>query len=109
MTSDHAADMTGDHAVDIDKHVKVYISVFVALMVLTIITVAIARLHLPVPIAVGVALLVATIKGALVAGYFMHLVSEKKLIYAVLALTVAFFVALLALPVVTHSNGFWIH
>ena len=38
----------------------------------------------------------------------MHLVSEKKLIYAVLALTVAFFVALLALPVFTHSNGFWI-
>jgi cytochrome c oxidase subunit IV len=108
MTSDHAADMTGDHAVDIDKHVKVYITVFVALMVLTIITVAIARLHLPVPIAVSVALLVATVKGALVAGYFMHLVSEKKLIYAVLALTVAFFVALLALPVVTHSNGFWI-
>jgi cytochrome c oxidase subunit 4 len=109
MTSDHAADITGDHAVDIDKHVRVYITVFVALMVLTIITVAIARLHLPVPIAVGIALLVATIKGSLVAGYFMHLVSEKKLIYAVLALTVAFFVVLLALPVVTHSNGFWIH
>ena len=61
------------------------------------------------PIAVAVALFVATIKGALVAGYFMHLVSEKKLIYAVLALTVVFFVALLALPVVTHSNGYWIH
>jgi hypothetical protein len=43
-----------------------------------------------------------------VAGYFMHLVSEKKLIYAVLALTVAFFIVLLALPVLTHSNGFWI-
>ena len=108
MTSDHAADMTGDHAVDIDKHVRVYITVFVALMVLTIITVAVSYLDLAVPIAVTVALLVATVKGALVAGYFMHLVSEKKLIYAVLVLTVAFFVALMALPVVTHSNGFWI-
>jgi hypothetical protein len=39
----------------------------------------------------------------------MHLISEKKLIYAVLALTGAFFVALMVLPVVTHSNGFWIH
>ena len=78
-------------------------------MVLTIITVAIAHLHLPMPIAVSVALLVATIKGSLVACYFMHLISEKKLIYAVLVLTVVFFVALLALPVVTHSNGFWIH
>jgi caa(3)-type oxidase subunit IV len=57
---------------------------------------------------VTVALIVATIKGALVAGYFMHLVSEKKLIYAVLALTIVFFVALIALPLFTHSNGFWI-
>jgi cytochrome c oxidase subunit 4 len=109
MTSDHAATSTaGDHAVDIDKHVRVYITVFVALMVLTIVTVAISRFHFPVPIAVTVALIVATIKGALVAGYFMHLVSEKKLIYAVLALTIVFFVALIALPVFTHSNGFWI-
>jgi cytochrome c oxidase subunit 4 len=110
MTSDHAAtSMAGDHAVDIDKHVRVYITVFVALMVLTIVTVAISYLDLAVPIAVTVALLVATIKGALVAGYFMHLVSEKKLIYAVLALTIAFFIALIALPVVTHNDGFWIN
>jgi cytochrome c oxidase subunit 4 len=100
--------MTTDHAADIDRHVKVYITVFVALMVLTIITVAISRLHLSVPVAVTVAILVATIKGSLVACYFMHLISEKKLIYAVLGLTVVFFIALLALPVITHSNGYWI-
>jgi cytochrome c oxidase subunit 4 len=100
---------TSDHAVDIDKHVRIYISVFVALMALTIITVAISRYHLPVHIAVTIALLVATIKGSLVACYFMHLISEKKLIYAVLVLTAIFFVALLFLPVVTHSDGFWIH
>ena len=100
--------MNSDHAVDIDKHVKVYITVFVALMILTIVTVAISRLHLSVPIAVTVALLVAIVKGSLVGCYFMHLISEKKLIYAVLVLTGAFFVALLALPVFTHSNGFWI-
>ena len=109
MTSDHAADLTSDHAVDIDRHVRVYITVFVALMVLTIITVAVSRLHLSVPIAVTVALLVAIIKGSLVACYFMHLISEKKLIYAVLVLTAVFFAALLALPVFTHSDGYWIH
>ena len=106
--SDHAS-VTGGHAVDIDKHVRIYITVFVALMVLTIVTVAIAQFHLPMPIAISVALLVATIKGSLVACYFMHLISERKLIYAVLVLTVVFFAALLALPVVTHSNGYWIH
>ena len=108
MTSDHAASMTDDHAADIDRHVRIYITVFVALMVLTIITVAISRVHLAVPIAVTVALLVATIKGSLVACYFMHLISEKKLIYAVLALTAAFFVVLLALPVLTVHDGYWL-
>jgi cytochrome c oxidase subunit 4 len=109
MASDHATDMTSDHAVDIDKHVRVYITVFVALMVLTIVTVAVSRYHFPVPIAVTVALIVATVKGSLVACYFMHLISEKKLIYAVLAVTVVFFAVLLALPVFTNSNGYWIH
>ena len=111
--SDHAA--TGDHEAhtghdpaDIDKHVRVYIMVFVALMVLTVVTVAISRLHLSVPVAVTVALIVATVKGGLVACYFMHLISEKKLILAVLGLTAAFFVVLLALPSLTHNNGFWI-
>jgi cytochrome c oxidase subunit IV len=108
MTSDHAASITSDHAADIDRHVRIYITVFVTLMALTIITVAISRFHLPVPIAVTVALLVAIIKGSLVACYFMHLISEKKLIYAVLVLTAAFFVALLALPVLTVHDGYWI-
>ena len=106
MTTDSIA---GDHAADIDRHVRIYITVFVALMALTIITVAVSYLHLPIGYAVAVALLVATVKGTLVACYFMHLISEKKLIYAVLVLTAVFFLALLALPAVTHSNGFWIH
>jgi len=101
--------MTTDHSVDIDRHVRVYITVFVALMALTIVTVAVSRFHLPMPIAVTVALLVAIVKGSLVACYFMHLISEKKLIYAVLILTAVFFTALLALPSVTQSNGYWIH
>ena len=101
--------MTTDHAVDIDKQVRIYITVFVSLMALTIITVAISRFHLPIHLAVAVALFVAIIKGSLVACYFMHLIAEKKLIYAVLALTAFFFAALLALPVITHSDGFWIH
>src|SRR5436190_23791895 len=100
---------TSDHAADIDKHVRVYITVFVSLMGLTIVTVAVSRFHLPVPMAITVAMIVAGIKGSLVACYFMHLMSEKKLILAVLALTVFFFIALLFLPVLTTANGFGIH
>jgi cytochrome c oxidase subunit IV len=99
---------TSDHAADIDRHVRIYITVFASLMVLTVVTVAVSRFHLPVPVAVTVALLVATIKGALVACYFMHLISEKKLIIAILALTVVFFLALVSLPFLTVHDGFWI-
>ena len=70
---------------------------------------AISYLHLPVPIAVTLALLVATVKGSLVACYFMHLISEKKLILAVLVLTALFFVALVALPVLTVTNTYGSH
>ena len=103
------ASTTTDHAADIDRHVRIYITVFVVLMVLTIVTVAISYLHLPVHLAVSVALFVAAIKGSLVACYFMHLISEKKVIYGVLVLTALFFIALLLLPVLTVRNGFGIH
>ncbi len=91
----------GNHA-DIDRHVKTYILVFVTLLVLTMVTVAVSRLHLPVHQAVAVALVVASVKGGLVASYFMHLISERKLILWVLGFTVAFFLAVLLLPMWTH-------
>ena len=93
----------GDHA-DIDRQVKTYIIIFVTLMALTFVTVAISRLHLPVPAAVGLALAVASIKGGLVAAYFMHLISERKVIYWVLGFTVACFVAVLLLPLWSHFD-----
>ena len=101
--------MSAHDPAEIDRHVRIYIVVFASLMALTLVTVAVSYLHLPLPMAILVALLIASIKGSLVACYFMHLISEKKLIYAVLALTAFFFVALLALPIVTVSDGYWIH
>ena len=56
------------------------------------------------PVAITIALLIASVKGGLVASYFMHLVSEKKVIYATLLLTVIFFAALMALPLFHHAN-----
>lgn len=93
----------GDHH-DIDRQVRTYIIVFVTLMALTIITVAISRLHLPVHAAIAIALIVASIKGGLVASYFMHLISERKLIYWVLGFTVACFITVLFLPVFTNLD-----
>jgi cytochrome c oxidase subunit 4 len=93
--------MGGDHAADIDKHVRSYMIVFGALLALTVVTVAIFYLHLSTAAAIGLALVVATIKGSLVACYFMHLISERKLIYFILIVTVLFFIPLLLLPVLT--------
>jgi cytochrome c oxidase subunit 4 len=97
--------MDSDHSEDVKKSVRTYIVVFVALMVLTIITVAISTLHLSVVAAVTVALIVAAIKGSLVASYFMHLISERKLIYATLILTGVFFILLMFLPVSTYLDS----
>jgi cytochrome c oxidase subunit 4 len=96
--------MSDAHADDIRKHVKTYMMVFGALMVLTVVTVAISYLHLEVHEAIMIALAVATVKGSLVALYFMHLNHERKLIYYSLALTVVFFVFLMILPLATNLN-----
>ena len=97
--------MSVDSVEDIKKHVKVYIMVFVALMVLTVVTVGVAYLALAVPLAITVELIIATVKGSLVASYFMHLVSEKSPIYWTLLLTAAFFLVLMFVPLLAMLDG----
>ena len=96
--------MSDSHSIDVNKHVRTYIMVFVSLMFLTLVTVAVSYLHLPVRQAIAVALVIATVKGSLVACYFMHLISEKKLILWVMLLTVVFFIVLLLVPVFTVAD-----
>jgi cytochrome c oxidase subunit IV len=91
----------------IRKEMRVYVTVFLGLAVLTAVTVyACYGLKLPVHTAIIVALIIASIKGFLVAGFFMHLLSEKKVIYGVLILTVVFFIFLMTLPISHHANPF---
>jgi len=97
--------MDDSHAQDIDKHVRTYIVVFVSLMALTLVTVAVAFIEMPVWMAIAVALFIASVKGSLVACYFMHLISEKKLILVTLIFTVFFFAGLLLLPVFTNMDA----
>ena len=96
--------MDAHSADDIKKSVKTYFTIFGALMVLTVITVGVSYVHLPLAMAVLVALVVASIKGSLVALYFMHLLHERKVIYWVLLLTVIFFVFLMFVPLFTNSD-----
>ena len=97
--------MAGSSAEDIKKHIVVYYKVFAALAVLTTVTVAISYLDFGSGAAVLVAMLVASVKGTLVACYFMHLLSERGLVFWVLGLCAVFFAFLMVLPVVTVGES----
>ncbi len=92
-------------AARVKSHLRVYVMVFVALAVLTVVTVAISYIQLPTAIAITVAMVVATVKATLVAGYFMHLLSEEKVILWLLLLCAAFLVFLFALPLGTETGS----
>ena len=89
---------------DIKKHVRVYIMVFAALAVLTVVTVAVSYLHLSIVPALVVGLFIASVKGGLVAAYFMHLISEKKVILWILILTVVFFAVMFIIFPAAHAD-----
>jgi len=82
----------------VKREIRKYLYVFYALAVLTGVTVWVSTFHLPIHTAVIIALIVAGVKGSLVAAFFMHLISERKLIFAVLLLTVFFFGMLIWAP-----------
>jgi cytochrome c oxidase subunit 4 len=87
-----------EHPDHFAHHVRRYLYVFVALIIGTIFTVWASYIHFSSrEINIAVALLIASCKAFLVAGYFMHLISEKKLIYGILGFTVFFFTGLMAL------------
>jgi cytochrome c oxidase subunit IV len=96
MHSDRAA---------VEKSVRHYMIVFGLLMVFTVLTVTASRFHFAVPIAITIALVIAGLKGPMVAGVFMHLSHERRWIYGSLILTFAFFLVLLFVPLLTSLDG----
>ena len=88
----------------IRKSIRSYGIVGGLLLVFTGVTVAANQFHLAVPVAITVALIIATMKGSMVASIFMHLSHEKKWIYGALLLTVVFFIVLLFVPLATVSD-----
>lgn len=76
------------------EHVP-YNIIFAALVFLTVVTVGISRIHLGLAGNWALALLVAGVKGSLVAAYFMHLKFEKKHLVWVLLVPVFYALALI--------------
>jgi caa(3)-type oxidase subunit IV len=89
----------------IRKHVRTYWMIGAALFVGTVITVAVNQVHLAVPLAITVALIIASVKGSMVASVFMHLSNERKWIYGALILTVAGFLILMSVPLFTQMDN----
>jgi len=103
MSEAHAPQAAAHDPVDVDRHVRAALLVFGSLLVLTGFTVTAWTLHLPTRWAIALALLIAAVKGSLVACWFMHLISEKRFIYWVLALTASLFLPLLLFPALTSG------
>ncbi|MEE9161665.1 MAG: cytochrome C oxidase subunit IV family protein [Candidatus Neomarinimicrobiota bacterium] len=82
---------------NVESHTRTYLFVFGSLAVLTVITVSLGSLSLPAGLAILVALVIAGVKGSLVAGFFMHLISEQKPIFWLLILTLFLLLALFGL------------
>ena len=86
------------------QHVRRYLFVFYALLFGTLITVGASYIHFGHhTINIAVALFIACGKASLVAGYFMHLISERKMIYGILVFTAVFFLGLMML--IIWSSG----
>ena len=89
-----------DHG-HIEEHINVYLTVFGALAVLTLLTVSASYMDVSNTEAIFLALSIATVKASLVAGYFMHLITERQTIIYILCLTFLFFLVCMFLPLIT--------
>ena len=94
---------------NLTHHIANYRKVFIYLLIGTALTVGATYLEFNVEDSIAgaifVGLLIASIKGYLVAANFMHLNSEKKIIYWILGLTVFFLVLLLFIPLLWNLNN----
>ena len=90
--------MSSGHAHDVKAEIRRFTIVGIALAIGTVVTVLASYINFGTPGAnIVVALVIASIKGFLVAGFFMHLVSERIMIYTILIATVFFFAGLMYL------------
>jgi heme/copper-type cytochrome/quinol oxidase subunit 4 len=89
-----------EHAVDFNNYLRRCVYVFVAVVcAVSLMLVASYLPHFDWPAKVAMILAVACTNALVVAGFLMHLISEKKMIYTLLAFTAFFFAGLIGLTV----------
>lgn len=104
MADSHAApDTSGAHG---HSHASRYALVWAGLMVLTLLTYGLSRLHIPGGWGVVVALGIASAKGSLVALFFMHLWEQAGAQRLVLATSLVFVALLVGLVLLDNATRF---
>lgn len=79
------------------SHMKELVLTFTALVILTIVTVKISKVDFgSVAVNITIAMIIASLKGLLVALYFMHLKWEEKLIIGFAVLSIPFVVLMVS-------------
>jgi cytochrome c oxidase subunit 4 len=97
--------MSEEHPHSFAHHIRRYVYVFVALLIGTVFTVWASYIQFPSrEINVAIALVIASCKAFLVAGFFMHLISERKMIYCIMAFTAFFFIGLMFLTIMSYND-----
>jgi cytochrome c oxidase subunit 4 len=88
------------------SHMALYLGVWVALLVFTVLTYLVSRVHLPGPWHVTAALLIAFAKGALVALFFMHLWDQAGANRLVFVTSLVFVALLIGLVIADNATRF---
>jgi len=96
--------MSNEHHDDVAKHIRGYLIIGGTLLIGTVLTVLASYVDLGHHWNIVLALVIASVKASLVALFFMHLISERTMIYTVLAFTAFFFVGLMFLTVGAYAD-----
>jgi caa(3)-type oxidase subunit IV len=92
--------MSESHPVDFKSYFRRCVYVFIAVVCTTAMMIYASFLpHFGWPAKVVMILAIACVNAFVVAGFLMHLLSEKKMIYTVLSFTVFFVAGLFALTI----------
>ncbi len=87
---------------------KLYIGIWITLLVCTLLTVLVAEVNLPGPLNAVVALAIATFKATLVALFFMHVkYAHEKMAKVVIVAALFWLAILLALSMADYTTRLW--
>ncbi len=96
--------MSNAQGQNFQHEIKQYRSIFISLIILTAISVGIHQMHLNLALSITLILSIAVLQATLSVCYLMHLISERKLIFLVLMLTVFFVFGMVTLILGSHAS-----